>query len=166
MHWEKIWWSRMQKKSGPRTSVDTFAAASNAAFTHSDRKKLAQAISFFRIALKFLHALERMTGIISFCFRKTHDGTPHAIGVGMMDFSGHIENVLHEVGKDYGFRVIRLHRDRSPASLVPLRRNPAKILTMPSRRDDPSAIPSISRVGYDGNALEYWPRGYPAHDDL
>jgi hypothetical protein len=88
----------------------------------------------------------------------------------MMEFSGPIENVHNEAGEDHGspsgrFLVIPLRGDQQPARTIPFRRSRAKVLTMPLRAY-PSASSGVSVIGYAGNALEYWPRGYPSHDDL
>lgn len=87
-----------------------------------------------------------------------------------MGFSEPIENTLPEVGENHRFPsapflVIPVHRNQPPARTIPLRRPRAKVLTMPSRAFS-SASAATSRIGYCGHALEYWPRGYPSHDDL
>jgi hypothetical protein len=88
----------------------------------------------------------------------------------IMGFSEPIENALHEVEENHSFPssrflVIPLREDQPPTRTIPFRRPRAKILTMPLR-EYPSARPGISKIGYCGHALEYWPRGYPSHDDL
>lgn len=48
--------------------------------------------------------------------------------------------------------------------LVARRRKKNNVVTMPLRGRHPSY--QGLTLQYPGNALEYWPRGYPAHDDL
>lgn len=89
---------------------------------------------------------------------------------GMMDFIQPGDDVTLQVAADE-FRStasaqLFIMPARTDDRVIPLvaRRRKDNVVAMPLRGRYPSYQgPALQ---YPGNALEYWPRGYPAHDDL